>query len=198
MPKVKNAYLAERIRKRIAELEAGDEVPAKDIRAVLTNEQQAAIDAAWAEQQQLRKGKRARTEQEQQALGWRNKRDIRLLVLRQALKEANAGVLSALQEELKQSEIRQSKIYLRSYFKAIREGKPRNQAENWANNELTRAGLNRLDGQRVNSFNQGDKELRELEDKLDAVFKKNISAKETEQQEILEAHEASVKRQKKK
>lgn len=198
MPKVKNAYLAERIRKRIAELEAGDEVPAKDIRAVLTNEQQAAIDTAWAEQQQLRKGKRARTEQEQQALGWRNKRDIRLLVLRQALKEADAEVLSALQEELKQSEIRQSKIYLRSFFKAIREGKPRNQAENWANNELTRAGLNRLDGQRVNSFSQGDKKLRELEDKLDAVCKKNMSATKTEQQEILKAHEASVKRQKKK
>jgi hypothetical protein len=145
MPKVKDAYLADRIRKRIAELEAGEEVPAKDIKAVLTEEQLAAIDTAWAAQQLLRKGKRARTEQEQQELGWRTKRDIRLDVLRQALKEADAGVLRALQEELKQSELRQSKIYLRSYFEAMREGKPRNQAENWANNELTRGGLNRLD-----------------------------------------------------
>jgi hypothetical protein len=198
MPKVKDVYLSERIRKRIAELEAGDEVPAKDIKAVLTDEQLADIDAAWAKQQVLRKGKRARTEQEQQELGWRTKRDIRLDVLRQALKEADAGVLRALQEELKQSELRQSKIYLRSYFEAMQEGKPRNQAANWANNELTRGGLNRVDGARVNSMSKRDREVRELEAKLKAEFKKNMTAEELEQQEILREHEASVKRHKKK
>ena len=197
MPKVKDAYLSDRIRKRIAELEAGEEVPAKDIKAVLTEEQLAAIDAAWAEQQVLRKGKRARTEQEQQELGWRTKRDIRLDVLRQALKEADAGVLRALQEELKQSELRQSKIYLRSYFEAMREGKPRNQAENWANNELTRANLNRVDGARVNSMSKRDREVRELEAKLKAEIKKNMTKQELEQQEILREHEASLKQRKK-
>ncbi len=194
MPKVKDVYLAERIRKRIAELEAGEEVPAKDIKAVLTDEQLADIDAAWAEQQLLRKAKRARTEQEQLALGWRTKRDIRIDVLRQALKEADAGVLRALQEELKQSEIRQSKIYLRSYFEAMREGKPRNQAANWANNELTRGGLNRVDGARVNSMSKRDREVRELEAKLKAEIKKNMTKQELEQQEILREHEASLKR----
>ena len=118
--------------------------------------------------------------------------------LKQALKEADAGVLRALQEELKQSEIRQSKIYLRNYFEAMREGKPRNQAENWANNELTRAGLNRIDGARVSSVSKRDKEVRELEAKLKAEIKKNMTKQELEQQEILREHEASIKQRKKK
>ena len=198
MPKLDDTHLADRIRKRIAELEANKEVAAKDIRAVLTEAQQFAIDAAWAEQQLLRKGKRARTEQEQQALGWRTKRDIRLDVLRQALELAEENTLAALHQAQHNAETRRSRIYLDAYFGALEEDKPRSQAENWANNELTRAGLNRLDGAKVNSVSQRDKEVRELEAKLKAEIKKNMTAIELAQQEILEAHETSVKRQKKK
>ena len=166
MPKVKDVYLAERIRKRIAELEAGEEVPAKDIKAVLTDEQLADIDAAWAKQQVLRKGKRARTEQEQLALGWRTKRDIRLEVLGKALKVADAGVLRALKDEQSKAEIRQARIYFEAVGKKLDEGYEPEKTRMFANNELTRAGLNRMDGVQVHSLTRRDKELRELTAKL--------------------------------
>ncbi len=198
MPKIKDVYLSERIRKRIAELETGDEVPAKDIRAVLTETQLADIDSAWAEQQLLRKGKRARTEQEQLALGWRTKRNIRLDVLRQALKEADAGVLRSLQDEQSKAEIRQARIYFEAIGKKLDEGYEPAHARMFANNELTRAGLNRMDGARIHSLTRRDKEVRELEAKLKAEFKKNMTAEELEQQEILHEYEANLKRSKKK
>ncbi len=198
MPKLDDTHLADRIRKRIAELEADKEIAAKDIRAVLTEAQLAAIDTAWAKQQLLRKGKRARTEKEQRELGWRTKRDIRLEVLRQALELAEENTLAALHKAQHRAEVRQAKIYFDALQKSIDEGKPRSQAKNWANNELTRAGLNRLDGARVNSISQRNKEVRELDAKLKAEIKKNMTAAELEQQEILEEHEASVKQRKKK
>lgn len=196
MPKLDDTHLADRIRKRIAELEAGDEVAAKDIRAVLTEAQLADIDAALAKQS-LIKTKRVRTEQEKLALGWRTKRDIRLEVLRQALVEAEDNLVDAYKKKQKKSEARAGKIYFDALYEAIDEGKPRNQAANWANNELTRAGLNRVDGARVNSMSKRDREVRELEAKLKAEIKKNMTKQELEQQEILREHEASLKRRKK-
>ncbi len=194
MPKLDDTHLADRLKKRIAELESDKEVAAKDIRAVLTEEQLAAIDTAWTEQQLLRKGKRARNEQEQQELGWRTKRDIRLEVLRQALVEAEDNLVDAYKKKQKKSEARAGKIYFDALYEAIDEGKPRNQAANWANNELTRAGLNRMDGVQVHRLSRRDEELRELTAKLRAEFKMNMTAEELEQQEILREHEASLKR----
>jgi hypothetical protein len=194
MPKVKDAYLSDRIRKRIDELEAGEEVSAKDIKAVLTDEQLADIDAAWAKQQVLRKGKRARNEQEQQELGWRTKRDIRLEVLRQALKVADAGVLRALKDEQSRAKIRQARVYFEAVGKKLDEGYEPAKARMFANNELTRAGLNRMDGARVHSLTRRDKELKELTAKLKAEFKMNMTAEELEQQEILREHETNSKR----
>lgn len=197
MPKLDDTHLADRLKKRIAELEADKEVATKDIRAVLTEEQLAAIDTAWTEQQLLRKGKRARTEQEQLALGWRTKRDIRLEVLRQALVEAEDNLVDAYKKKQKKAEARAGKIYFDTLYEAIDEGKPRSQAANWANNELTRAKLNRVDGARVNSMSKRDREVRELEAKLKAEIKKNMTKQELEQQEILREHEASLKQRKK-
>ena len=197
MPNLDDTHLADRLRKRIAKLEAGKEVPAKEINALLTEAQLADIDAALAEQS-LIKTKRVRTNEEKLALGWRTKRDIRLEVLRQALELAEENTLAALYQAQHNAETRRSRIYLDAYFGALKQDKPRSQAANWANNELTRAGLNRIDGQRVNSLSQRDKEVRELEAKLKAEIKKNMTKQELEQQEILREHEDSVKQRKKK
>jgi hypothetical protein len=48
----------------------------------------AVLDTAWAEQQALRKLKRARTKEEEQALGWRSKREIQIEVLEQVVNQA--------------------------------------------------------------------------------------------------------------
>lgn len=72
MPKLNNLQLAEHIRQRIAQLEADKEIAAKDVRALLTDVQHTELEAAWQHQQQLRKGKRATTEAQQKALGWKS------------------------------------------------------------------------------------------------------------------------------
>ena len=61
MPKLDGTHLRDRIQRRIEQLEAGKSVAAKDIRAVLTAEQQTQLDSEWREQQLLRQQKRART-----------------------------------------------------------------------------------------------------------------------------------------
>lgn len=55
MPKLDLTHIADRLKARLAELKAGKEVAAREIRALLNDEQLAAMDAAWVEQQDLRK-----------------------------------------------------------------------------------------------------------------------------------------------
>jgi hypothetical protein len=55
MPKLDGTNLPSRLESRLAELRAGKEVAARDIRAPLSDEQIAEMDAAWAAQQELRK-----------------------------------------------------------------------------------------------------------------------------------------------
>lgn len=148
MPKLDPLHIHDRLRKRLEELEAGEEIAAKDIRALLTDEQQSALDAAWAEQQMLRKNGRARTEEERQALGWKSKREVRIEAFKKAFAEADKGILAALQKMQSDAEVRRDRIYLDTYFAALDEGRDKEQAKSQANNALTRAGLQRLDGVR--------------------------------------------------
>ena len=64
MPKLNKVQIADRLRDRVEGLRNGKEIAARDLRALLTKEQVAAIDTAWTEQQALRKVKRARTKEE--------------------------------------------------------------------------------------------------------------------------------------
>jgi hypothetical protein len=50
----------------------------------------------------------------------------------------------------------------------------------------------------VNSISKRDREVRELEAKLKAEIKKNMTKQELEQQEVLDEHEASLKQRKNK
>ena len=95
MPKLDGTQIAERLQGRLEELRRGEDVAARDLRALLTTEQQAAMDAAWAEQQVLRKQKRARTKEEEAALGWKTKRDIHIAALDSALREAQDAEVAA-------------------------------------------------------------------------------------------------------
>ena len=69
-------------------------------------------------------------------------------------------------------------------------GKDKQAAENWANNELTRAGLRRMDGQAVRYLSARDKEVFEIEDALRAKIRANLSAADLEQLALIEQHEA--------
>jgi energy-coupling factor transporter ATP-binding protein EcfA2 len=166
MPKLNNIQIAERLQKRIEQLERGEEIAAKDVKVLLTDEQMARLDEAWQSQELLRKGKRAVTDEQKQVLGWKSKREVRLEAFRQAVAELDGNVLQTLRNELHKKTVRQSRIYLDTYFEALDEGVGKHQAQGRANNALTRAGLARIDGASINQISKRDKEVREMEDRL--------------------------------
>ena len=102
MPKLNTEQLMERMQKRIHQLELGEEVTAKDIKALLSTEQQQQLVDALAAQAELKKIQRVRTDAEKQALGWKSIREVRLDVLRAALTAANDGLLEDYERRLKE------------------------------------------------------------------------------------------------
>lgn len=145
MPKLDATHIAERLRSRLADLEAGKEVAAKEIRALLSPDQIAVMDEAWAEQQKLRKVGRPRTEEEQRQLGWKTKREIYIDAYRQAIAASEANLVDDFVELQRKAEIIQARIYFDTYSQAVDEGRDKEQAKSIANNALTRARLRRMD-----------------------------------------------------
>jgi hypothetical protein len=192
MPKLDGTHLPERLAARLADLESGKEVAARDIKALLSDEQVDAMDLSWAVQQELRKSKRARTEEEQKLHGWKTKRDIHIEAYKDALREANDEQVDAWSKKLRDAEIRQARIYFETYGRARDERKDIQTAKNIANNALTAAGLSRLDGEVVGHLSKRDKEVWEMEDALRAEIRKNMSDEDLEQLKILEEHEKAL------
>ena len=193
MPKLNTEQLMERTQKRIHQLELGEEVAAKDIKALLNAEQQQQLVDALAAQVELKKIQRARTDAEKQALGWKSIRDVRLDVLRSALNAANDGLLEDYERRLKEKEVRQAKIYLREYSDARKADKSVFAAQGTANNALTRAALRRVDGQGVNSMSQRDREVFAVEAQLKERIRSEMTAEELEQLDMLEGVERHEK-----
>jgi len=195
MPKLDGTHILQRLTERLAKLDAGEEIAAKEIRSLLTPEQQQELEDLWEEQQALRKAKRARTEAEEKALGWKTKREIRIEVFKRALATSWEGIESEFERLQAQATIRQAKIYFDEYNKAIAEGKEISVAKNRANNELTMAGLRRMDGKQVNRFMTArDKEVFKMEESLRESFKSEMTAQELEQRSLLKQQDGAVKR----
>jgi len=195
MPKLDGTHLPQRIAERLADLKADKEVAARDIKALLTNEQITEMEAAWTEQQALRKVKRARTKEEEQELGWKTKREIYIEAYEKAFNEASDGVLEELDRLQLEATKRQMRIYFETLNEALKEGKEKRVAENLANNALTRAGLRRMDGQMVGTegLTQRDREIREMEE---AIMKKAVSEMdeyEREQYELSQEYEKALR-----
>jgi hypothetical protein len=194
MPKLDGTHLPERLAERLADLKADKEVAARDVKALLNDEQIAAIDTAWEEQQVLRKVKRARTKEEERELGWKTKREIYIEAYEKAFNEASDGVLEELERLQLEATKRQMRIYFETLSEALKEGKEKRVAENLANNALTRAGLRRMDGQKVGTegLTRRDREIREMEE---AIMKKAVSEMdeyEREQYELVKAYEKAL------
>ena len=189
MPKLDGTHIAERLQKRIDELEAGEELAAKDVRALLTTEQYKAYEDALAEQDKLRQGKRARTDEAKTAVGWKTKREVRLDAFRAALQDAYAAEEAAWEKKKRDAEVRQGRIYFDTLNQALEAGKTEQVARNLANNKLTQSDLNRLDGHGVRSGSARDKLVNEMEDALRAKFRSEMTAQELEQLELSEEHD---------
>ncbi len=200
MPKLDGTHIAERLKGRLEELEQGKEVAARDLRALLNKEQAEAMDAAWEKQQELRKKKRARTKEEEAALGWKTKRDIHIAALRSALLEANKTEVAAWKKRLKDAEVRQGRVYLDELSKQLNDGVDMKTAKTRANNALTRAGLGRLDGQLigVQGLTKRDREIRAMEEAILQKAESELDDYEREQLELLREHEKAVLENRKK
>jgi nitrogen fixation protein FixH len=183
----------DRLERRIHQLELGEEIAAKDIKALLTAEQHQQLVDALAAQVALKKNKRARTGAEKQALGWKSIREVRLDVLRSALNAANDDLLADYQRRLREKEVRQANIYLREYSEARKADKSVFSAQGAANNALTRAARPRVDGQAVRSLSKRDKEVFEMEEELKRRIRSEMTAEELEQLDMLEGVERHEK-----
>ena len=192
MPKLDGTHIASRLRERLEELRAGKEVAPRDLRSLLTNEQEAAMDATWAEQQALRKMKRARTKVEEAALGWRTKRDIHIEAYEKAISEADDGMIGTLEELQRKAELRGARIYMNAYAAAKDAEKAEGVARNLANNELTRNGLNRSDGRQIRFGNRRDKEVWDMEQKILGRMSNDKAAEELEQFELRKGQEKAL------
>lgn len=200
MPKLDGTQIAERLKGRLEELQQDKEVAARDLRALLTPEQAAAMDAAWAEQQELRKKKRARTKEEEAALGWKTKRDIHIAALESALREAQDAEVAAWEKRLHDAEVRQGRVFFDELSKQRDAGVDMQTAKTRANNALTRAGLRRLDGELIGTqgLSKRDKEVRAMEDAIQQKSESEMDEYEREQLELLREHEKAVRENRKK
>lgn len=151
---------------------------------------------ALAAQVELKENKRARTDAEKQAWGWKSIREVRLDVLRAALNAANDGLLEDYERRLKEKKVRQANIYLREYSDARKADKSVFAAQGAANNALTRAALPRIDEQDVNSMSKRDGEVFAVEAQLKERIRSQMTAEELEQLDMLEGMERREKTRK--
>jgi hypothetical protein len=200
MPKLDGTHITERLKRRLEEVRRGEDVAARDLRALLTSEQEAAMDAAWAEQQALRKGKRARTKAEEVALGWKSKREIQIEALGAALREAQDGELAAWEKKLHDAEVRQGQVFFDELGKQLDDGVEMRTAKKRANNALTRAGLKRLDRQSIGTqgLTPRDREIRAMESAILQRAENETDDDEREQLELQREHAKAVTENKKK
>ena len=194
MPKLDGTHLPERIRNRLADLKAGKEVAAKEIKALLSEDQFAAMNAAWQYQKELRTNKSAKGREEKN-ISFKTKREIHIEAYEAALIEANKDLLNSFRKRQLQSEVRAASVYIDAFKAAKAEGKTRYQADLVANNELKRAHLAQVEKKQLS---HRDKEVEAMESKIKAELRKKMSPSELEQLEVLEEHDAAVAKASKK
>jgi hypothetical protein len=189
MPKLDGTHIVERLRRRLAELNEGKEVARRDLVALLTAEQVATMDAAWERQQQLRATRRARNDAEATALGQKSKRDIHIEAVESALSEAADAELAAWARKTRDAEIRQARIHFDTLTSELAAGTDKAVATNRANNALTQAGLQRLDGSAVRTKSKRDAEVVEVERQIRERIEAELTDAEREQLELLREHD---------
>lgn len=195
MPKLNNTHLPERIQEHIAKMERGEEVEAKKDKTLLNEQQQKELKEALAHQQQLKKThKRPKTQEEKVAIGWKEIREVRLRIYKQALEELNANVVDDIQNLQKQRETQAAKIFMEAWSKAGKEGKVGNSAVSTGNIALTRAGFGIPQS---SMLTKRDREIRALEEGLLKQFENELSNEQKEQLDLVREHKKAVKKRKK-
>ncbi len=123
------------------------------------------------------KNERRRVTQEQR-FGWLTKRDIRLRLLCDTLNELNANLVTELEREQHQREVRAARVFMDAFVSARKSDK-----NAWAagNAALQINGFRRLDVQYSRGMNKRDREVREMEAALLKRFEAAMTDEEREQ-----------------
>ena len=195
MPKLNNTHLPQRIQEHIEKMERGEEVEAKKDKTLLNLTHQQLLKDVLAHQQQLKKShKRPKTQEEKDMIGWKEIREVRLDIYRQALNELNKNAVTDIRELQRQREAKANRVYMDAWSKAIKEGKRDTSAESVGNIALTRAGFS---PKHSIGLSKRDREIRDVEDALLKQFEAKASVTEKEQLAILREHEKVLEKRKK-
>ena len=141
----------------------------------------------------VEKEKRARTKEEEVALGWMTKREIHIEAYVKAIAEADDAMLETMEGLQRNAQVRQARIYMDTYSQARTEGKTEDVAKNLANNELTKAGLRRIDGRNVGFTSKRDREVWDMEEQIINRLRSEMTSEELAQIELLEAHDKALR-----
>ena len=197
MPKLNTLQIEDRINDYYRRMRDGEEIAIRDIKAILNWVDGSLIqwmDDEWEQQQQLRKQKRARTEEEKAALGYKTKKDIQLEALNKARDTVSQQLLKNLEADLAAKEQRQARVFLDGFEAAKKNHKSFDSAFAFANNELTRAGIRRVDGVMVDGISERDKEVWAIEDALEEQFYNEATKEEQEQYDMLYESKGEIPR----
>ena len=191
MPKLNDTHLPERLKEAINQLEEGKEVEAKKNKTLLNAEQQQALIDVWDKQQALRKQhKPPKTEAEKKKLGWKDKREVRIEIYKQALAELEEDVFDIHLKQLAKEQAKATKAYLKGYFGAT-QGQDKDSAGKIA---VQRAGFK---VSTTRSMSKRDLEVRRIEDELLKRFEAEMTDDEREQRDLLKETERAEKNRKK-
>ena len=190
MPKLNHFQITSRLEARLAELENGVEIEARDIKVLLTDEQNELLDRLWDEQQLIRTTHNTKAKAEADGLVWKTKKEIRIDVYKQAIAEANNNALDEILKEQEASEVRAAKIFMDAYCEALDKDKDGMVAGNIA---LVRNRFKRIDNEtRRLGLNERDKEILAMENAIKDRIIKEMSADEFEQYQLAQEHENSI------
>jgi hypothetical protein len=156
MPKLNDTHLPERLKEAIKQLEEGKEVEAKKNKTLLNAKQQKELDDAWTKQQALRKQhKPLKTEAEKKKIGWKDKREIRIDIYKQALADLEENIFDIHLKQLDKEQAKATKAYLKGYFGATE----RQDKDSAGKIEVQRAGFKVSNGR---SMSKRDLEVRRI------------------------------------
>lgn len=190
MPKLNQTHLPERLKEAIEQLERGEEVEAKKNKTLLNATQQKALEDAWLIQQALRKQhKPPKTEEEKKKIGWKDKREVRIEIYKQALAELEEDIFDIHLKQLEREQAKATKAYLKGFFGAT-DGQDKDSAGKIA---VKRAGFTPNYGHRTTR----DSEVREMEEALIKQFEAEMTGEEREQRELLKETEEAERKARK-
>jgi hypothetical protein len=191
MPKLNDTHLPERLKEAIKQLEEGKEVEAKKNKTLLNAKQQQALVDAWDQQQELRKQhKPPKTEEEKQKIGWKDKREVRIDIYKQALAELEEDIFDIHLKQLEKEQAKATKAYLKGYFGAT----GLQDKDSAGKISAQRAGFKVSSG---TSMSKRDLEVRKIEEELLKQFEAEMTDEEREQRELLKETEKAERKNKK-